>query len=97
MICRSLQDGEIDFAFTLAMQNTVLCLVDEGLMEKEAAIEFLDSHVCLSVTDEKIWWKIRKWLGMKEDPSSARPAVFKIAYKKAVPDAQDQSNGGSPS
>jgi hypothetical protein len=92
MISRSISDEEIDFAFTLAMQNTVSSLVDEGLLDKAKAIEYLDTHVCISVTDAKIWWKIRKWLGMAEDPKSSRPVIFKIAHKKVVPDAENQSN-----
>jgi len=82
MIIRTLSGQEIDYAFTLAMQVTVESLIDEGLLDPDKAIEFVDTHICVNTSTEPIYKKIQKWLGMTATDTTSRPVIFKVAHKK---------------
>jgi hypothetical protein len=83
MIIRSISGADIDATMTNSMQSTLNALVEEKLLTEEAATEFLNTHVCLTVnSDDSVWFRIRKFLNWPDTQKDAfRPVVFKISQK----------------
>ena len=84
MIIRTISGEDINEALTAAMQATLLALVSEDLLDNEVATKFGNSHICISVTNDRIWQRIRKWLGLEKDKDVFRAVVFKISENQVI-------------
>jgi hypothetical protein len=83
MIVRSISGSDIDHALTTAMFATLDALVDEGLLSKEQATEFADSHICIPMTDIPVWSRIKKWMGCDANLTEASiPTILKVVAKR---------------
>lgn len=81
MIIRSISGPDIDATMTNAMQATLDALIGEGHLSKEVADKFLETHVCLMVNSDGVWFRIKKFLNWKGDENDFRAVVFKVVEK----------------
>lgn len=82
MIIRSISGTDIDATMTNSMVATLNSLVSEGLITEEQGVEFLNTHVCLMVNNDSVWYRIRKFLKWTGDENAFWPVVFKISATK---------------
>lgn len=80
-------DESITNAMNMGMKSTISSLVHSGYLSKTQADEFLDTHVCMMVTNDNIWSRIIKYVGIMFSKDTDNEYQFsclvvKVAHEK---------------
>lgn len=98
MIIRSLSgDADISNAMTKAMEATLDALVEESKLSHKEATAFANTHVIILVTNDSVFYRIRKWFKKNIAEDDAYPMVFKCIAQEQPSDENGQINEHSKS
>ena len=77
------QEADLNAAMTSSMVATLNSLVSEEIISEEKAVEYMNTHVCLMVNNNTVWYRLKKFLKWSTTDTDAYwPVVFKISAVK---------------
>lgn len=82
MIIRSLSGPDIDNLANQSMEATLLSLIEEGYVTEAQATKYAENHVCLAVTEDSVWYRVRYWIGLAKETGFIKPVVFRISQQR---------------
>lgn len=84
MVIRSISGPDIDNLANQSMEATLLSLIEEGYITEDEATKYAENHVCLGVTEDSVWYRVRYWLGLAKETGYLKPVVFRVSQRKTT-------------